>query len=82
MAMLEIRRVRLDNNGDFRPVGKRTRWIASEDHRLVVDGVYMLPGCGSEYYRVEKKLGGEPDARLYGRAGGGVRRGGLGRYHH
>lgn len=82
MAMYQIRRVKLDKHGNFRPVGKRARWYASDDHRLVVDGVYMLPGCGSEYYRVEKKLGGDPDAGLYGWAGGAVRRGGLGRYHH
>lgn len=55
MAMFEIRRVRLDNHGDFRPVGKRARWYASDDNCMVVDGVYMLPGRGSEYYRVEKK---------------------------
>lgn len=82
MAMFRVRRVRLDKNGDFRAVGKRTRWIASDDNRMVAGGVYMLPGCGREYYRVEEKLGGEQDAGLYGWRGGAVRRGGLGRYHY
>lgn len=57
MAMYQIRKMRLTATGDFHPAGKRARWYASDDNRMVVDGVYMLPGRGNEYYRVEKKLG-------------------------
>jgi len=54
MAMYKIRRVRMDAEGNFRPIGKRARFYATDDNRLVVDGIYFLRG--NEYYRVEKKL--------------------------
>ena len=55
-----MRRVKQDRCGNFRPVGKRAKWYVTDDNRMVVDGVYMLPGRGNEFYKVEGKHGGKP----------------------
>lgn len=60
MAMYKIRPTRIDKRGVFRPTSKRPKWYATDDNRMVVDGVYMLPGRGNTMYRVEAKYGGGP----------------------
>ena len=46
--------MRLTAAGDFRPAGKRARWLACDDDRMQVGWIGFLHG-GNEYYRVEKK---------------------------
>ena len=60
IATYKMRRVKQDRHGNFRPVSKRAKWYVTDDNRMVVDGVYMLPGRGNEFYKVEAKYGGEP----------------------